>query len=374
MTNMRLMRAAVLVSVLLAAGPAVLWAQEESGAAAVQAKQQAGPRTVKESYNTMEVAVFENRQGSNFPDEYLADLQQQTVKKLLDAKVFHEVVAAGQPIATADARVIRVTGVITTYKPGSRAQRYFGGFGAGAAEINSKIEFVDAATGRPLMSQDLRAVLTGGLFGGKSKDAINDYVRQVVNKVKLMENMRIPAEQETGGAILPVAEVKGARTDAPQEILAINDQDWSASEQKLNQKAAAGYRIVDLTITGTHTGDAAFVRTDAIDPEFRYKLLRTILSSNLGKDMKKLAAEGYRVSPRTLVVLGNRPAIIMEKSNPAFKARYEYIVKETVLVSSGQKEVAKNQEKGYTLIGETEHGTAHILVFEKVTPTEQTSE
>lgn len=370
MKNVRVMRAAVLVSVLLAASPAVVWAQEQSRAAAVQTKEQAGPRTVKESYNTMEVAVFENRKDSNFPDEYLADLQQETVKKLLDAKVFHEVVAAGQPIATADARVIRVTGVITTYKPGSRAKRYFGVGGAGSAEINSKIEFVDAATGRPLMSQDLRAVLASGFLGGKSKDAIKDYVRQVVNKVKLMQNMRMPAEQETGGAILPVAEIKGARTDAPQEVLAINDQDWSASEQKLNQKAATGYRLVDLTITGTHTGDAAFVRTDAIDPEFQYKLLHTILASNLGKDMKKLAAEGYRVSPRTLVVLGTRPTIIMEKSNPAFKASYEYVVKETLLVSSGQKEVAKTQEKGYTLIGETEHGTAHILVFEKVTPAE----
>jgi hypothetical protein len=29
--------------------------------------------------------------------------------------------------------------------------------------------------------------------------------------------------------------------------------------------------------------------------------------------------------------------------------------------------VQKVQQQGYTLIGETEHGTAHLLLFEKVT-------
>jgi hypothetical protein len=54
--------------------------------------------------------------------------------------------------------------------------------------------------------------------------------------------------------------------------------------------------------------------------------------------------------------------VIVEK---AFKSRYQYIIKETVLVSSGEKEVEKVQGQGYTLIGETEHGTAHLLLFEK---------
>jgi hypothetical protein len=57
--------------------------------------------------------------------------------------------------------------------------------------------------------------------------------------------------------------------------------------------------------------------------------------------------------------------ILVEKATPPFKSRYPYIIKETVLVSSGEKEVKKVQGQGYTPIGETEHGTAHLLLFEK---------
>ena len=47
------------------------------------------------------------------------------------------------------------------------------------------------------------------------------------------------------------------------------------------------------------------------------------------------------------------------------KTRYQHIIKETVLVSCGEEEVQKVQGQGYTLIGETEHGTAYLRLFEK---------
>jgi len=46
------------------------------------------------------------------------------------------------------------------------------------------------------MSEDLRALLTGGAFGGKSEDAVKDYARQVVIKVRLMQNLRLPEPGE----------------------------------------------------------------------------------------------------------------------------------------------------------------------------------
>jgi hypothetical protein len=57
--------------------------------------------------------------------------------------------------------------------------------------------------------------------------------------------------------------------------------------------------------------------------------------------------------------------VIVEKATPAFKLRYQYILKETARISSGEREVEKVQEQGYTLIGETEHETAHPLLFEQ---------
>jgi hypothetical protein len=72
------------------------------------------------------------------------------------------------------------------------------------------------------------------------------------------------------------------------------------------------------------------------------------------KDINKLAAEGFRVSPGTLLVLQANPTVIVEKAKTAFKLRYQYIIKETARISSGEREVEKVQEQGYTSIGETD--------------------
>jgi hypothetical protein len=332
-----------------------------------------GMQTIKQTFTTLEVAVFENEQDSHFPVEYTLPLQAEIKKQLVNAKVFSEVIlgdggaaASGPPSATP--RVLRLTGTITSYNPGSRSKRYFAGFGAGAAEIDSRISFVDAVSGQVLMTQDLRALLTGGFFGGKAEDALKDYARQVVNKVKLMQNMRVPAPGETIATMTMTTETPGLSDKPVRLIVPVTDEDWVGCEQKLNQYAADGYRLNGLTITGPHSADAAMIRTDAIAATFQYKLLRTILSTSLAKDINKLAVEGFRVSPHTLVIMGTRPVVVVEKSSPPFKDSYLYMLKETLLVSSGHKNVEELQKQGYTLVGESEHGTAHILLFEKASP------
>jgi hypothetical protein len=345
---------------LVPAGPA---AAAPTGSGAVQT----APRTVKQTYNAIYVAPFEIQKDVTFPPEYVALMQTEISKELSSAKVFAEVVAAGQTASTPDVYMLRLAGLITNYNPGNRAKRYFGGGAAGAAEIDSKVSFVDATTGQTLMSQDLRAILAGGFFGGKSEDAVKDYARQVVNKAKLMLNMRVPGLGERPAPI--AGETPGAvvSSQPAQHTVVITQKDWPGSQKKLDQEAADGYRLTGVTINGTSTANASFLRTDATAAAFQYKLLHTILSTSLQKDINKLAAEGFRVSPGTLIVLQANPTVIVEKASPPFKSRYEYIIKETQLVSSGEKEVQKVQQQGYTLIGETEHGTAHLLLFEKVT-------
>jgi hypothetical protein len=138
-----------------------------------------------------------------------------------------------------------------------------------------------------------------------------------------------------------------------------------ARRRSSTKKAADGYRLAGATITGMSTAEASFLRTEATAAAFQYKLLHTILSTSLQKDINRLAAEGFRVWPGTLLVLQANPTVIVEKAKPAFKLRYQYMIKETARISSGEREVEKVQEQGYTLIGETEHGTAHLLLFEQ---------
>jgi len=368
MTGLSSLYSALLVSLLLVHVPSSSCLQESGKTAATATPSQKTARTVKDSFDTIEVDLFENQKESQFPGEYLVPLQKEIAKQLVKAKAFREVVMAGQAPAIPNVRVLRLTGLITNYKPGSRAVRYMGLGGVGAAEIDSKVSFVDSSTGEALMSQDLRALLTGGAFGGKSEDALKDYARQIVIKVKLMQNLRVPEPGEVRAPIVASSDTQVASSAPLQTTVPLTDKDWVGSEQKLNQEARDGYRLTGLTITGTHTAEAAMVRTNAIADEFEYKLLRTLLSKNLQKDISKLAAEGFRVSPDTLVVVGNNPVVVMERSTPAFKSNYAYILKETMRVSSGQKEAEKIQGEGYTLIGETEHGGMHILLFEKMSP------
>jgi len=51
--------------------------------------------------------------------------------------------------------------------------------------------------------------------------------------------------------------------------------------------------------------------------------------------------------------------VIVQKATPLFKSRCQYIIKETVFVSSGETE-----RTGLHAIGETQHGTAHLLLLE----------
>jgi len=365
-------RTAILALLFLIIGPAqsFLHPQETAKPVAAPAPAQTPPLTVKETYNAIQVDPFDIQKDVTFPPEYLATLQTEITKQLVSAKIFAEVVPAGQTPSLPNPHLLRLTGLITNFDPGSRAKRYFGGYGAGATEIDSKVSFLDAATSQPLMSQDLRAILASGFFGGKSEDAVKDYARQVVNKARLMLNMRLPAPGTVPSPVPAQADGPVPSSAPAKHTVLLSEKNWPGSQQKLNQEAADGYRLINLTITGKSTADAEFVRTDAIADAFQYRLLHTLLSSNLQKDINKLAQEGFRVSPGTLVVLGTSPIVIVEKSSPRFKLQYHYIIKETMLVSSGQKDTEKIQSQGYSLIGETEHGTNHILLFEKSSPGE----
>lgn len=353
-------RAFLLCCVCLAASGLLAQEAAKTGAATATPT----TRNVKDVYGAVEVDRFKIQNGVEFPPEYLDALQKEITKQLAEAKLFEEVIPAGQKPVDSNRRVMHLAGLITNYNPGNRAQRYFGGFGAGAAEIDSKIDFHDGATDQPVLSGDLRAVLAGGFLGGKAEGALKDYARQVVNKAKLMAYMRLPAPGGTPNS--PMTQSGGSETHAAaRHNITISQKDWPGSQQKLDLDAAEGYRVVSVTISGKYTADVELERADAIADQYQYRLLHSHTSSSLQKDINKATAEGYRVTPNSLVVLATSLTLIMEKSSPPFPEQYQYAVKETVLVSSGQKDTENLQNQGFTLIGESEHGTAHVLLFEK---------
>ena len=97
-------------------------------------------------------------------------------------KVAAEVGAAD--ISTAGTLLLR--GKVLEMDPGSRAARYWGGFGAGAARTKIEGEVVDAATGKVLLrfTQERRSGV--GIGGGGYPQLLNRNLRQLGEDVALI--------------------------------------------------------------------------------------------------------------------------------------------------------------------------------------------
>ena len=159
------------------------------------------PLTVKQTYNAIYVAPLKIQKDVTFPSEYLAPMQTEISKELTSAKVFAEVVTAGQTASTRDALMLRLAGLITNYNPGNRAK-------GTSAQSDSG----------------------GPIFWRESEDAVKDYARQVGNKAKLMLNMRgeglAPIAGETAGAVVS-SQPLATRLSSRKKIGPARKRNWS---------------------------------------------------------------------------------------------------------------------------------------------------
>jgi hypothetical protein len=138
------------------------------------------------SYNRVVVAPFETK-GAELPEE--KDNSYAAAQKVLAAstgtfmqglkeKLSGKTVEQGSGGA-AGALVIR--GRITELSPGSKAARYFGGFGAGGAQTGISGEIVDGGTKKVLVrfTQARRSAMGGGAFGGNYEELLNRSLKQI---------------------------------------------------------------------------------------------------------------------------------------------------------------------------------------------------
>jgi len=87
-------------------------------------------------------------------------------------------VALGDAPAT-DAGALRLRGKVLLLDPGSRAKRYWGGFGAGAVRVEIHCELVDAASGEVLLSFTQQRRSGFGGFGGGYEALMARTIRQI---------------------------------------------------------------------------------------------------------------------------------------------------------------------------------------------------
>ena len=77
--------------------------------------------------------------------------------------------------------VLVVKGTLLSYEKGSRAKRYFIGFGAGKAFSTVKCVFIDKSTGEQVLEATFDGELSLGVFGGEAKRAYEGVVKAIVD-------------------------------------------------------------------------------------------------------------------------------------------------------------------------------------------------
>lgn len=155
-----------------------------------------------------------------------------------------------------------------------------------------------------------------------------------------------------------------------QRYLVLETVKTSTMQKELDEAAARGFRVV----FGAPTAGAEMVILLERAPEgsepYRYRLLATTRTKTMQKEINDVAAEGYRLLPRTVIskemLFGSIEAILVLERAPGNESRYEYKLFSTESTSKLQKEVAEAEAEGYVVTGIVSRGD-HLVILEKET-------
>jgi len=334
---------------------------------------------VKDKYSVIQVEAFAIQKGVDFPPELLSPLQDEVAKQLRESKEFPEVLTAGGVPANVDSPVLRLTGTLTHFKPGSRAKRYIVGYGAGSTEIFAQLTFIDRTTGQTVLTENVRAVLAGGFAGGASSAVTKQFARQVVDTTKLIGERSLPQPAQPAPApSAPTANperpagteansIPAAAVSAPlmgRHTVTISSDHFDEAEKKLSDEGAAGYHVVAFALTSNRTADVTLEKSAGDAPAYEYVLLHGYSPGRLEKRLNQKAAEGFRLFPQSFAQFRNGTALIAGRSAPSSSSRYQYKLHQTVRISSAQKDIEQDQAQGYVLAA-TSNQNLHLVLLEK---------
>jgi len=318
----------------------------------------AAQTVVGDKYHVIQVEKFTVDKSVDLPPEYFADLQKELVQKLQESQKFSAVLGADAP---ADPHALCVGGMITGFNPGSRAGRYFGGFGAGTARLFAHVKYRDCGSGELVIEEKVIGMLSGGVFGGNAKNVSHDFAKTLADATKLVLWKNLP---KAGQA----AEQEPATVESDAKIVALTSDNFAAGEQELNQLAAAGYHMVMFTPTGKNTAEARMEKL--VDPaqKYEFRVLHTKLIGNLEKDLNNVAGEGYRLVPHTMSSMGGF-SLIAERTTGASGRSFQYRIQSALLMSNAEKNIRESQGKGFELIDTADLYGPRIVVMAKATGT-----
>jgi hypothetical protein len=338
--------------------------------AAVSAVPFARAESVSDKYKIIQVQQFAIEKNVDFPANYFTHLQEELVAQLKESQKFSAVLQPSETPANPDQPRLCLSGTVTRFDPGSRAKRYFGGYGAGAARVYARVIYRDCASGNTVLEEDVIGTLSGGSFGGDTRNVAREFARAVVNTTKLVLQKSLPANGSTI-AQAQKPEIKDVGGSAPAEstaaerkVLSIKSDDFPGAEQKLNQEGAAGFRLVRFDSTGNKSADLTLEVTEP-QRKYEYRLLHAMLAGNLEKQLNKAGAEGFRLVPHTISAMGGF-SLIVEKTQSTVPGQFAYHFETAMRMGNAEKNVREHEAKGFMLVDISERQALHIVVLEKV--------
>lgn len=137
--------------------------------------------------------------------------------------------------------------------------------------------------------------------------------------------------------------------------LVLDTRKADSLQKELDLAAAAGHRVL--------SGNAAYLvlvleRSPEAEPVREYRLLR-----DLGKELARASAEGFRFMPSTLGARGVATAIV--ERDPGAPAGYEYVIVDTTRTSTLEREIVGALAQGYHVAGLASDNHGHFAVLER---------
>ncbi len=159
-----------------------------------------------------------------------------------------------------------------------------------------------------------------------------------------------------------VTSVGASAADQPLDYRVLATSRTSTMEKELNESAAAGYRFTKAmggkSANGGQEIIAVMVKASTPSGEGvrKYRLLAATKTSTMQKEMQQAADEGYAYLEQTVYesAFGGKEVVVIMELDPSTKGiRSSYRLLATIKTSTMQKELREAGAQGYVLLGLT---------------------
>jgi hypothetical protein len=155
---------------------------------------------------------------------------------------------------------------------------------------------------------------------------------------------------------------------AEQQYKLLATTKTSTMQKELNQSAAQGFRVLVGAPTSSSEMALFLSRDGTVQRPYTYKLLATRRTSTMQKELNKMADDGYRLIPSTMIakaqLFGGVELVMILERPPKVSIQYEYKLLATSRTSTLQKEVDQAKDAGYIIVGMVSRGE-HMVVMER---------